>query len=262
MRQISKTAFAAIIGFSLVSSPLMVWSQEKSSAQSAAAEPAGQKDALQNIKFTTKSKFILMPVFDKTGNSTQYGSAGGSTSTTNEFATEVLNDAIRQAGATTISWFKVNAAMNKKFGQTGLNRADLTNDSFIPDLVAVAKTMKVKYIIRPAILNISSTSSTETSVNPAGFIPVFGMFAGSTKTKTQKNATVTIKVDIISVAQDDIIGTARFEGAVRQQKESGPFGGYSFDTSAYSGGGMTADAKAAMFDAIDKAVDFIASKVN
>jgi hypothetical protein len=259
MRKISA---AAALALSLIASPLCVYSQDKKSEQAEPAKAGGQADALQNIKFTTKSKFILMPVFDKTGTSMQYGSAGGSTSTTNEFATEVLNDAVRQAGATTISWFKVNAAMNKKFGQTGLNRADLTNDSFIPDLVAVAKTMKVKYIIRPAILNISSTSSTETSVNPAGFIPVFGMFAGSTKTKTQKNATVTIKIDIIGVAQDDIIGTARFEGAVRQQKETGAFGGYSFDTSAYSGGGMTADTKAAMFDAIDKAVDFIASKVN
>lgn len=259
MRSPSRSAVAAAaVGMSFLSAPVVALSQEKSTAPQAPA----QKDALQNIKFTTKSNFILMPVFDKTGTSTQYGSAGGSTSTTNEFATEVLNDAVRQAGATTISWFKVNAAMNKKFGQTGLNRADLTNDSFIPDLVAVAKTMNVKYIIRPAVLNISSTSSTETSVNPAGFIPVFGIFAGSTKTKTEKNSTVTIKIDIISVSQDDIIGTARFEGAVRQQKESGAFSGYSFDTSAYTGGGMTADVKAAMFDAIDKAVDFIASKVN
>jgi hypothetical protein len=88
------------------------------------------------------------------------------------------------------------------------------------------------------------------------------MFAGATKTTNKKSATVTIKIDIISVAADDIIGTARFEGAVRQKKESTPFGGYSFDTSAYAGGGMNGDAKAAMYDAIDKAVDFIASKVN
>ena len=227
-------------------------------------EPTSAKttDSLQNIRFTTKSKFILMPVFDKTGNSAQYGSAGGTVSTTNEFATEVLNDALRQSGATTISWFKVNAAMNKKFGQNGLNRADLTNDMFIPDLVSVAKTMGVKYIVRPAVLNIDTQASTETSINPVAFIPVFGMFAGATKTTNKKSATVTIKVDIISVAADDIIGTARFEGAVREKKESTPFGGYSFDTSAYSGGGMNGDAKAAMYDAIDKAVDFIASKVN
>lgn len=262
MRKSGLALLAAGLGVSLLVPQVSVLAQGNAPQGQLGDGAATQKDALQNIRFTTKSKFILMPVFDKTGTSTQYGSAGGSTSTTNEFATEVLNDAVRQAGATTVSWFKVNAAMNKKFGQTGLNRADLTNDSFIPDLIAVAKSMKVKYIIRPAILNVSSTSSTETSVNPAGFIPVFGMFAGSSKTKTKSNATVTIKIDVISVPADDIIGTARFEGAVRKQKESGPFGGYSFDTSSYSGGGMTPDAKAAMFDAIDKAVDFIASKVN
>ena len=93
------------------------------------------EDALRSIRFITRSKFIVMPVFDKSGSSMQYGSAGGSMTTTNEFATEVLNDSIRDAGATTISWFKVNSAMNKKFGQTGLNHADLTNDSFIPELM-------------------------------------------------------------------------------------------------------------------------------
>ena len=63
----------------------------------------------------------------------------GSVTTTNEFATEVLNDTMRESGATTVSWFKVNSAMNKKFGQTGLNRADLTNDSFIPELMEIGK---------------------------------------------------------------------------------------------------------------------------
>ena len=54
-----------------------------------------------------------MPVFDKSGSSQQYGSAGGSVTTTNEFATEVLNDTMRESGATTISWFKVNSAITK-----------------------------------------------------------------------------------------------------------------------------------------------------
>ena len=85
-----------------------------------------------------------MPVFDKSSSSMQYGSVGGSMTTTNEFATEVLNDSIREAGATTVSWFKVNVAMNKIFGQTGFNRADLTNDSFIPELMEVGKTLGVR----------------------------------------------------------------------------------------------------------------------
>ena len=123
---------------------------------------ANAEDALRSIRFIAWAKFIVMPVFEKSGSSMQYGSAGGSMTTTNEFATEVLNDSIREAGATTVSWFKVNASMNKKFGQTGLNRADLTNDSFILELMEVSKTLGVRYIIRPVILNMMDSSSTET----------------------------------------------------------------------------------------------------
>ena len=221
---------------------------------------ANAEDALRSIRFITRAKFIVMPVFDKSGSSMQYGSAGGSVTTTNEFATEVLNDSIREAGATTVSWFKVNAAMNKKFGQTGLNRADLTNDSFIPELMEVGKTLGVRYIIRPVILNQTDSSSTETRTNPAAFVPVVGMFARSTKTKTKKSATVTLKIDIISIPAEDIIGAKRFEGAVRDEKTSSGFS-YSYGSSS-STGGMSAMAKGALFDAIYQAVDFISDKVD
>ena len=187
----------------------------RDAADTSVQPSATAEDALRSIRFITRAKFIVMPVFDKSGSSMQYGSAGGSMTTTNEFATEVLNDSIREAGATTISWFKVNAAMNKKFGQTGLNRADLTNDSFIPELMEVGKTLGARYIIRPVILNMTDSSSTETKTNPAAFVPIVGMFASSTKTKTKLSATVTLKIDIISIPAEDIIGAKRFEGAVR-----------------------------------------------
>ena len=225
------------------------------------AQPsASAEDALRSIRFITRAKFIVMPVFDKSGSSMQYGSAGGSMTTTNEFATEVLNDSIREAGATTVSWFKVNAAMNKKFGQTGLNRADLTNDSFIPELMEVGKTLGARYIIRPVILNMTDSSSTETRTNPAAFVPVVGMFARSTKTKTKSSATVTLKIDIISIREEDIIGAKRFEGAVRDEKTSSGFS-YSYGATS-STGGMSAMAKGALFDAIYQAVDFISDKVD
>lgn len=217
------------------------------------------QDALRSIRFTTSSRFIVMPVFDKSGSTSQFGSAGGATSVTNEFATEVLNDAIRDAGATTISWFRVNSEMNKKFGQTGLNRADLTNDSFIPELIQVGKQMGARYIIRPVVLNITDSASTETSLNPAGLIPYFGIFAGSTRSKTRASSTVTLKVDIISTSEEDIIGSKTFEGAVRDEKTSS---GYNWSTSASSSsGGMSAMTRGAMYDAIFKSVDFIKSRV-
>ena len=216
------------------------------------------EDALRSIRFVTKSKFIVMPVFDKSGSSQQYGSAGGSVTTTNEFATEVLNDTMREAGATTVSWFKVNAAMNKKFEQTGLNRADLTNDSFIPELMEIGKGMGVKYIIRPVILNMTDSNSTSTQINPAVMIPVFGAFVGH-KNKTVQSSTVTIKIDIISTVEEDIIGARRFEGAVRDTKTSS---GFSYSIPSMAGGGMSASAKGALYDAIYQSVDFISSKVD
>jgi len=218
------------------------------------------QDALRSIRFTTSSRFIVMPVFDKSGSTSQFGSAGGTTSVTNEFATEVLNDAIRDAGATTISWFRVNSEMNKKFGQTGLNRSDLTNDSFIPELIQVGKQMGARYIIRPVVLNITDSTSTETSLNPAGLIPYVGIFAGSTRSKTRASSTVTLKVDIISTIEEDIIGSRTFEGAVRDEKTSS---GYNWSASvSSSSGGMSAMTRGAMYDAIFKSVDFIKSRVN
>ena len=78
----------------------------RSSDSDTPVQPAASaEDALRSIRFITRAKFIVMPVFDKSGSSMQYGSAGGSMTTTNEFATEVLNDSIREAGATTISGF-------------------------------------------------------------------------------------------------------------------------------------------------------------
>jgi len=247
------------LGLVIMYSPFLSISQAEAVEVQLAQQKAVIKDALQSYKFNTKSKFVLMPVFDKTGSSSQYGSAGGQAATTNEFATEAMNDAIREAGATTVAWFKVNAAMNKKMGQEGLNRANLTNDMFIPELCQVAKTMGVRYIIRPILLNMTEEASSATSVNPAAFIPYVGIFARPTKTETKKSATVTLKVEIISVAQEEIIGAQRFEGAVRQQNKDADPASYSTSSSS---GGMSADIRSALYDSITQSVDFIASKVN
>ena len=72
----------------------------RSKSSSAPVQPsASAEDALRSIRFITRAKFIVMPVFDKSGSSMQYGSSGGSMTTTNEFATEVLNDSIHDLDA-------------------------------------------------------------------------------------------------------------------------------------------------------------------
>ena len=123
----------------------------------------------------------------------------------------------------------------------------------------IGKSMGVKYIVRPIILNMTDSSTTSTSVNPAVMIPVFGMFAGN-RTKTTQSATVTLKIDIISIDEEDIIGARRFEGAVRDAKTSS---GFSFSYGgSNSTGGMSASAKGALYDALYQSVDFISSKVD
>ena len=63
-----------------------------------------------------------------------------------------------------------------------------------------------------------------------------------------------------ALAEEDIIGAKRFEGAVRDEKTSS---GYSYSYGATSStGGMSAMAKGALYDAIFQAVDFISDKVD
>ena len=107
---------------------------------------------------------------------------------------------------------------------------------------------------------MTDNSSTETRTNPAAFVPAVGMFASSTKTKTKKSATVTLKIDIICIPTEDIIGAKHFEGAVIDEKPSSDYS-YSYGTSS-STGGISAMAKGALFDAIYQAVDFISDKVD
>ena len=84
------------------------------------------------------------------------------------------------------------------------------------------------------------------------------MFASSTKTK--KSATVTLRIYIISISAENIIGAKRFERAVRDEKTSA---GYSYSYGARSStGGMSAMAKGTLFDVIYHAVDCISDKVD
>ena len=238
----SSIAMVAIIAASQV--PLPVYPQNIVNENSRIAQ--GQvKDVLQNIRFNTISKFIVMPVVDRSNASVSVG--GVSATVSDDYATETLNAAIRQAGATTISWFKVNADMNKKLGQTGVQRVDLTSDLYVPELIEVAKPLGAKYIIRPTIINKSTSNSTAVQV---------GFFA-NTVIKTDTTI-VSLKIDVISVPLQDIIATSTFDGAVKEQVKSNPFNPSPVITQNSVGGVF----RSATNDAVTKAVDFIASKVN
>jgi hypothetical protein len=217
-----------------------------------------QAETLRNVRFATSKKFIVMPVSVKSGNTErQMGDINLQKMYVNEFATEALNQSIREAGATTISWFKINNALNEASAQTGANRVDLTNDLFVPELLKIGKSLGAQYILRASLINTSYEVKQKSSINPF----TCALFMGCGKKKTvDKSITASLKLDIISVQEQDIIGTKTFEGSVRTRRQSGGiFGG---GNEANETTKEDAEERSAISDAVDKAIDFIVSKVN
>ena len=232
------------------------------------------EDRINNVTFTTKSSVVLMPCMDKTG--TMMG--GGPTK--NEFCTETLNQLIRDGGAKTISWFKVNSQLQKVVNSSSSAaqtnpflsgssmgstlRVDYTNDMYIPELIEASNILGAKYIVRPIVLNKESNRQSESDVggvNAAILVPVVGGFLGQRKPKSTvtKSSNVTIKFDIISVPEEDIVATRSFSGDVNTTKETR---GFSYDTNAFgAASGMDAGTRTAMTDAIYQGVEYLAERI-
>jgi hypothetical protein len=221
------------------------------------------EDRLKNVSFSTTGAIILMPCRDKSGNQLM-----GMT-TENEFCTETFNQLVRDGGAKTVSWFKVNSELQKILDSgkknnsanpflsgtnMGASRGDYTNDSYIPELIKTGKALGVKYVVRPVVLNKESVQSSNTKVS-MGFM---GFGAGA-KTSSEKRANVTVKVDIIGVKEQDIIGSKSFAGSVSEKKSDG--GGYELDRSGGTGG-MDGPTRTAMMEAIYKAVEYVSERMN
>jgi len=221
---------------------------------------AQESDRLKNVSFSTKGKIILMPCTDKSGN--QMMGSGS----TNDFCTETFNQLVRDGGARTISWFKVNSALKKTidaqnsttsnpFFSSSSTGKDYASDSYIPELIKTGKLLGAKYIIRPVILNKDSTQSQDMKVR-TGFM---GIGAGVSSV-SETNSSATVKIDVISVAEEDIVGSRSFSGSVSSKKS----GGFGSQTNAYSAayGGMDAPTRAAVTEAIYKSVEYISERMN
>ena len=256
MKKILATGFSALIA-----------------ANSIPAIAEESQDKVKNVTFTTKDAVVLMPCMDKTGTSAQVQGAGAmQMSTKNEFCTEILNQLIRDGGAKTVSWFKVNKKLQQVVNSSWLNpfglgadkkaRMDLTSDIYIPELITASKALRAKYIVRPIVLNKDSTTNTSNKgPGAAAMIPYVGMFAGRSKTETTKSSNVTVKFDIISVPEEDIVATRTFSGDVNTSRKQS---GYSFEMSnqSFNAGGMDAGTRAAMTDALYKGVEYLADRIN
>jgi len=227
-----------------------------------ASGQAVAEERIKNVEFITRASIVLMPCMDKSGNQMMGGP------TKNEFCTEVFNQLIRDGGAKTVSWFKVNAALEKVIkgsqatsanpflsgSSLGGPRIDYTNDMYIPELIKASRSLGAKYVVRPVVLNKSSTQSSDHRVK-MGFMGI----GSGVERNTTKKANVTIKLDIISVSAEDIVASRSFSGDVNTTTK----GGAGYEISGFGGyGGMDAGTRSAMTDAIYKSVEYLADRVD
>ena len=228
-----------------------------------------KEETLRSIRYHTKRKVVLMPVTSKEGsNSTNnynpFSSTSGGAALTG-FATEIMNQSVLNEGINTVAWFKVTkelkklvgnvANYNDPFGSSG--QQNLVNDENIIELIKVSKDLGACYIIRPLILSASSRTDSKTSYNPLGVY-----FGAGVSTKTSTNAEVDLKIDIISVREENIIASKTFSGrsVSIDKKRANALDGIT--GSSFFGSGTNNDqTKIAFYDTIDKIVDFLASKM-
>jgi len=193
------------------------------------AEENQEQEKIRNVTFATSSAVVLMPCLDKSGNAVM------GVPTQNEFCTEVFNQLIRDGGAKTVSWFKVNKELQKVVNSSWMNpfglgdgnkeKKDLSGDLYINELIIASKRLKAKYIIRAVVLNKDSVTSKSTKgPGAAAYVPYVGLFANkSGRSETTKSSNVTIKFDVISIPEEDIIATRTFTGDVNTTKKERGF---------------------------------------
>lgn len=253
--------------FSLtIASSLTVFCLSPALAQTQALpNSAPQTETLRNIRSVTASKIVVMPVTD----------ASGQGSALAEFATEVINQSVRLGGISTVPWFKVNKELKKVLAgspddddsiagairyQMMMSRGGegLTSDENMNELIIAGKKLGARYIIRPVILKQSNNTEYKTSINPFG--AMFGIGAAAS-TKRQDNAEVDVKVDIVSIAEEDFIAQKTFSGRSAQvtKDRANRLDGIT-GMQVFSGASEMDQLKVAFYDTIDKIVELLQDK--
>ena len=87
-------------------------------------------------------------------------------------------------------------------------------------------------------------------------------FGGGVNTKTSTNSTVDLKIDIISIREENIIASKTFSGrsVSIDKKRANVLDGIT-GSSFFGSGTNTDQTKIAFYDTMDKIVDFLASKM-
>ena len=225
---------------------------------------------------------ILMPVVDKSGHKGMQGEAF------KDFSTEILNQALRNTGVKAVPWFKDSKALEEEvYGLSNAKQSsspytymmapamkqDLTSDLYITEMISVGEKLKADYIVRPVVLKLLTSSRVDTKKGRC--LPVVGCSAD--KTKLRVYGDVSIKIDIISIAEQDFLASRTFNGrSVDVTKEravriDNVVGSRVFsDESAFSCESdiknkdicNESKLKIAIYDTIDKIVDYIDAKIN
>lgn len=230
------------------------------------------------------SSVIVMPVIDKSGHTGMQGNAFS------EFATEVLNQAIRNTGVKTIAWFKVSKALEEEvYGisdqrtksaspfkmvlSPGLKQ-DLTSDLYISEMISAGRRLQARYIIRPVILKLLTSSKVETEAPTC--LPIFGCVKKG-KSELMVFGEADIKVDVISTTQEDIVASRTFSGRSvdvtkeRANRIDAVVGSQYFGSESAQSCNTDiknkdicneSKLKVAIYDTVDKIVDFIDTRVN
>lgn len=243
-------AFAAVtFAFSVSGNALA----QQPKAKPVSVTPASS-ESLRGIRAKTARRVILMPVSDKSGQGSSLA----------EFATEVINQSVRNGGISTVPWFKVEKALKGVLGGGNpyayAGGGNLTSDSNMNELIVAGKKLGARYILRSVILKQSANSEARTK-----FMPTLGMLFGfggpSTKTQVNSDAEVDVKIDIISTIEEDIIASKTFSGRSREvtKERANRLDGIT-GMEVFSGGSTMDATKIAFYDTIDKLVEFMQDK--
>jgi len=236
------------------------------------------KDSLRGIRSHTSKKIVLMPVTNANSGGGAYGipqmnSMGQFVPDLTGFATEIMNQSFRNEGLKTIAWFKVSKKLKEIMKA---NNSDTTsiynaympagggnfqvNDENMNELITAAKELGACYVVRPVILKNSTNSKTSTSANPLG-VMVFG--GAAIRTKTENNAEVDLKIDIINTYEEDIIASKTFSGrSVLVGKERANVLDGITGSQIFSAGSTADQSRIAFYDTIDKIVEFLDDKMD
>lgn len=207
---------------------------------------------LRSVLPSTKAIIISMPILDRTGSSPNLAS----------FGTEVLNQSLLNGGVKLFPWFKMEVLLKQHLTRLNpyvtVSSSNLLSDGSLMDLIKVGKKNGVSYILRPVLLKKSLAASAQTQQTGWGYV-----LGGSLNTQIFVDSEIDLKVDIIDVKSEDIVGSKTFSGRSRSvtKERANTLDGI-IGQSIVLPGNEQESYQAAFYDTVDKVLDFLLLKLS